>query len=216
MAPHRVGVPAPLTVAGGAGDDCPVSTSQILFLTGLGCGLFFAVLAVYAQVRGAGRRRDVRWWLPAGILAFGAAFGGMAFLLDSGVAGKTLFEVEVPGSGAAVPSVLAWEIPVEHPGAGHELGVYLNSDRNVETPADVRVQLGDSLGRVLIDDERTLEPRCDGKSWDCTWDGYSREFTPPADGELRLTVTLLTPDVPTVHVWLGDEEKTDGQRIPGY
>jgi len=39
---------------------------------------------------------------------------------------------------------------------------------------------------------------------------------PPADGELRLTVTLLTPDVPTVHVWLGDEEKTDGQRIPGY
>ena len=103
--------------------------------------------------------------------------------------------MEVPGSGVAVPSVLEWEIPVEHPGAGHELGVYLNSDRNVETPADVRVQLGDSLGRVLIDDERTLEPRCDGKSWDCTWDGYSREFTPPADGELRLTVTLLTPDV---------------------
>ena len=174
------------------------------------------VLTVYAQVRGGGRWRDVRWWLPAGILAFGAVFGGMAFLLDSGVAGKTLFEAEVPGSGAAVPSVLAWEIPVEHPGAGHELGVYLNSDRNVETAADVRVQLGDSLGRVLIDDERTLEPRCDGKSWDCTWDSYSVEFTPPVDGTLQLTVTLLTPDVPTVHVWLGDEEKTDGQRIPGY
>jgi hypothetical protein len=24
------------------------------------------------------------------------------------------------------------------------------------------------------------------------------------------------PDVPVVHVWMGDEEKTDGQRIPGY
>jgi len=214
--PVPVCVPALLTVAAASGDDPVVTTSQILFLTGLGCGVFFAVLAVYAQVRGGGRWRDVHWWLPGGILAFGAAFGGMAFLIDSGVAGKTLFEAEVPGSGAAVPSVLEWEIPVEHPGAGHELGVYLNSDRNVETPADVRVQLGDSLGRMLIDDERTLEPRCDGKSWDCTWDGYSAEFTPPAGGELRLTVTVLTPDVPTVHVRVGDEEKTDGQRIPGY
>jgi hypothetical protein len=36
------------------------------------------------------------------------------------------------------------------------------------------------------------------------------------DGNLQLTVTVLTPDVPTVHVRMGDEEKTDGQRIPGY
>ena len=140
----------------------------------------------------------------------------MAYLLDSGVAEKTLFEAEVPGSGAAVPSVLEWEIPVEHPGAGHVLGVYLNSDRNVETPADVRVQLSDAVGRVLIDDERTLEPRCSDDRWNCTWNSYSREFTPPMGGELRLTVTLLTADVPTVHVRVGDEEKTDGQRIPGY
>jgi len=172
-----VGVPAPLPAVVVAGDDLPVSTSQILFLTGAACGVFFAALAVYGQARGGGSLRDVRWGVPIGIVVFGLLFGGVAFLLASGVAGKTLFEAEVPGSGNAVPSVLEWEIPVEHPGAGHELGVYLNSDRNVETPADVRVQLGDSLGRVLIDDERTLEPRCDGKSWDCTWDGYSREFT---------------------------------------
>ena len=70
---------------------------------------------------------------------------------------------------------------------------------------------------MLVDDERTpLEPRCDDKSWNCTWDSYSRGFTPATGGDLRLTVTLLTPDVPTVHVWVGDEEKTDGQRIPGY
>ena len=154
--------------------------------------------------------------MPIGILVFGVLFGGMAFLLDSGVAGKTLFEAEVPGSGAAVPSVLEWEFPVEHPGSAHELGVYPRSDRNVDTPADVRVELVDPSGRVLVDDERTLEPRCDGKDWDCTWDSYSTEFTPASGGDLRLRVTLRTPDVPSVHVWVGDEEKTDGQRIPGY
>ena len=188
---------------------------MILFLTGLGCGVFFAAVLVWAQAH-RGSLRDVRWGMVAGFVAFGAAFGGMAFLIDSGVAGKTLFEAEVPGSGATVPEVMEWAIPVEHPGAGHELGVYLNSDRNVETPADVRVQLGDSLGRVLVDDARTLEPRCEDKSWNCTWDSYNVAFTPPTDGDLRLTVTVLTPDVPTVHVWMGDEEKTDGQRITGY
>ncbi len=193
-----------------------MTTSQILFLTGVLCGAFFAALPVWVQVRGGGRWREVHWGLPAGLLAFGTAFGGLAFLIDSGVAGKTLFEAEVPGSHAAVPAVLQWDIPVEHPGATHELGVYPNADRNVDAPADLRVQLVDPLGRVLLDDERTLEPRCDGKDWDCTWDSYSAEFTPPSDGDLRLTVTLLTPDVPTVHVWMGDDEKTDGRRIPGY
>jgi hypothetical protein len=193
-----------------------VTTSQILFLTGLLCGAFFAALAVGAQALGPGGWREVRWGLPVGLLAFGAAFGGLAFLLDSGVAEKTLFEVEVPGSASDVPAVLRWEVPVEHPGATHELGVYPNSDGNVDTPADLRVQLVDPLGRVLLDEERTLEPRCDGKSWDCTWDSYSAEFTPPSPGSLRLTVTLLTPDVPAVHVWMGDEQKTDGRRLPGY
>ncbi len=194
----------------------PVTTSQILFLVMVACGVLFAGCAVVPELRGGTPLRRVDRTLPALILAFCTAFGGLAFLIDSGVAEKTLFEVEVPGSQAAVPEVLQWDVAVEHPGALHELGVYPNSDRNVETPADVRVQLVDPLGRVLLDDERTLEPRCDGKGWDCTWDSYSAEFTPPSDGDLRLTVTLFTPDVPTVHVWMGDEEKTDGKRIPGY
>jgi hypothetical protein len=193
-----------------------VTTSQILFLTGVLCGAFFAALTVAVQVRGPGRWRDVSWKAVAGFLAFGTAFGGLSFLIDSGVAEETLFEAKVPGSGPSTPAVLQWEIPVEHPGALHELGVYPGADHNVETPADVRVQLVDPLGRVLLDEERTLEPRCDGKGWDCTWDSYSAEFVPPVDGEMQLTVTLLTPDVPTVHVRMGDEEKTDGQRIPGY
>jgi hypothetical protein len=197
-----------------SGDDPAVTTSQILFLTGVLCGVFFAGVAVYAQVRqGApfGRRyRTVPSWLLLG----GAAFGAAAFLLDSGVAEQTLFEAEVPVA-AAPPAVLEWDIPVEHPGAGHELGVYPNSDRDVDAPADVRVQLVDDLGRVLIDRTAELQPRCDTNGF-CDWDGYSAAFTPAAGGDLRLTVTVLTPDVPTLHVRVGDEQKTDGHRIPGY
>jgi hypothetical protein len=192
-----------------------VTTSQILFLTGLLCGAFFAGVAVYAQARqGApfGRRY---WTVPAWLLLGGVAFGAAAFLLDSGVAEKTLFEAEVPGSTDATPAVLEWDIPVEHPGALHELGVYPNSDRDVDAPADVRVQLVDPVGRVLIDRTEALQPRCDTNHF-CDWDGYSAEFTPAAGGDLRLTVTVLTPDVPTVHVRVGDEQKTDGHRIPGY
>ena len=51
---------------------------MILFLTGLGCGVFFAAVAVWAQAH-RGSLRDVHWWLPIGLVAFGAAFGGMAF-----------------------------------------------------------------------------------------------------------------------------------------
>jgi hypothetical protein len=48
------------------------------------------------------------------------------------------------------------------------------------------------------------------------WDGYSTDFTPATGGDLQLRVTLRTLDVPSVDVWVGDEEKTDGRRIPGY
>jgi hypothetical protein len=212
---ERVGVAVPLTVAASPGDDLAVSTSTILFLTGAACGVFFAALAVYGQARGGRSLRDVRWGCRSASWCSASCSAAWRSCSTRGVAGKTPFEAEVPGSGAAVPSVLEWEIPVEHPGAGHSLGVYPNSDRNVDRPADVRVQLVDELGRVLVDDERTLEPRCED-DWNCNWDGYSRDFTPPTGGQLRLTVTVLTPDVPTVHVWLGDDEKTDGQRIPGY
>jgi hypothetical protein len=207
-------MPASLTRRVGSGDALPVTTSQILFLTGLLCGVFFAGVCLWAQrTHGSFGRR---WWtVPGWILLGGAAFGAAAFLIDSGVAEKTLFEAEVPGSTVAVPAVLEWEIPVEHPGALHELGVYPNSDRDVDTPAAVHVQLADPVGRVLIDRTEELEPRCDD-SHICDWDGYSSEFRPGAGGDLRLTVTVLTPDVPTVHVRVGDEEKTDGRRIPGY
>jgi hypothetical protein len=109
-----------------------VSTSQILFLTGLLCGVLFAGCAVYEQRRRGAPLGRRYWTVPTWILLGGAAFGATAFLLDSGVAEKTLFEAEVPGSTVTVPAVLEWDIPVEHPGALHELGVYPNSDRDVD------------------------------------------------------------------------------------
>src|SRR3954454_15657659 len=50
----------------------------------------------------------------------------------------------------------------------------------------------------------------------CTRDSYSAGFTPVVPGVHRVFVTLDTPDVPVLHVRVGDEQKTDGVRTPGY
>jgi hypothetical protein len=62
--------------------------------------VFFAALAVYGQVRGGGRLRDVHWGVPLGILVFGALFGAGAYLLDSDLAEQMLFEEVAEGSTA--------------------------------------------------------------------------------------------------------------------
>jgi hypothetical protein len=196
-----------------------VTTSQILFLTGVLCGLLFAVAGVYHQMANLrAPLRAVRWTVPAWILVFCTAFGGLAFLLDSGVAGKTLYETEVPGSGATAPEVLTFDVPVEHPGAVHELLVDPRNDGvDVDAPVDVAVRLVDPSGQVLVDERETLETRCDGGTVSrCTWDSWSRDITPATGGSYALTVTVLTPEVPVVHVWVGDDAKTDGHRIAGY
>jgi hypothetical protein len=196
-----------------------VSTSLILFLTGVACGVLFAGAAVYHQTANEGRPfRAVRWAVPGAAFAFCVAFGGLAFLLDSGVAGKTLYETEVTGSGASTPVVLTFDVPVEHPGAVHELLVDPRDDGvDVHDPVDVAVRVADPSGQVLVDERETLDPRCEGGTVDrCTWDSWSKDITPATAGSYALTVTVLTPDVPVVHVWVGDDEKTDGHRIAGY
>jgi hypothetical protein len=105
---------------------------------------------------------------------------------------------------------------VEHPRARHDLVVAAKSESDVDSPAQVRVQLLDPGGQPLLEESRTLEPRCEDTPAVCTWDGYSAEFTPVAPGAHRLIVTLDTPDVPVLHVRIGDEQKTDGVRAPGY
>jgi len=192
-----------------------VTTSQLLFLVGLGCGVLFAALAVYAQVRGGGRLRDVHWGVPVGILVFGALFGGGAYLLDSDLAEQTLFEVVADGS-AAEPVVREFEVVVEHPGVVHDLLVAPNRPDDAEVPIDLHVTVADAAGRSLLDRPLHLEVDCGGRSAYCEWDAWYGEFTPLAVGAHRLTVSVLSPDVPTVHVRVGDPEKTDGVRAPGY
>jgi hypothetical protein len=111
---------------------------------------------------------------------------------------------------------LRFDVAVEHPGARHDLLVAPKSESDVDSPAQVRVQLLDPGGQPLIEESRTLEPRCADTPAVCTWDSYGAEFTPFTPGVHRLVVTLDTPDVPVLHVRVGDDQKTDGVRAPGY
>jgi hypothetical protein len=83
----------------------------------------------------------------------------------------------------------------------------------------VAVRLTDPAGAVMVDERRTLDTRDDSTSPTVThrvWDDWDREITPTQAGDYLLTVTVLSPHVPQVHVWVGDDEKTDGHRIAGY
>lgn len=193
-----------------------MTTSTLLFLVAAGCGVLFGLLAVYSQTRTGVPLRRVRWTAPALLLAGCTAFGGLAYVLDSGVARTTLFEVDADGSGASVPETIVVDLAVQHAGARHDLLVAPKTDADVQVPADVRVQLLDPAGQPVVDQSRRLEPRCVDDPAPCEWDSYSAEFTPAATGPYRLVVTLFTPDVPVVHIRVGDEQKTDGVRAPGY
>jgi hypothetical protein len=184
----------------------------LLLLVMVGCGVGFAALAVYGQVRGKGGLRDVTWSLPIGILVVCGLFGIGAWWLDSGIARTTLFEVDAP-----VP-VGAYDLLVEHPGVEHELfvsptpaDVVFESENSVE----LRVQLVDPAGRVLVDRPLRLEPEC-REEFECGWESWTGRFTPTSAAAHRLAVTVVTSGVPVVHLLVTDPEKTDGERAPGY
>ena len=199
-----------------------MTTSVLLFLVGLGCGTGFAALAVYAQLRGGGRWGDVGWGLPAGIVVFGALFGGLAYGIDHGIAKTTLFEVDAEGSlgvavGAPAP-VREFDLRVEHPGVEHELFVSPSpgdTREDPDGPVELHVWLADPAGRVLVDESLLLHPEC-RRSSGCGWQDFTAPFTPTSAAAHRLAVTVITTDVPAVHVLVTDPEKTDGVRAPGY
>ena len=210
-----------------------MSTSTIIFLSAVGCGLLFAACAWIAQLgpdpapatkrkKGRGKADQVvepapprrrRWVLPVVILAGCTAFGGLAYLIDDGVANTTLYEIEADGTGATAPETFVFETAVEHPGVEHRLLVAPLSEASVDGPVDLRVRVVDSAGKVVVDEGVTLDTRCEAF---CEWSAYSTGFTPSRPGPLDLEVTVGTPDVPTLHVRVEDPEKTDGQRAPGY
>ena len=196
-----------------------MSTSVLLLCVGIGCGAFFAGLAVYAQLRGGGSLRRVTWWIPSGILVFGVAAGLGAYWIDHGVARTTLFEVDAEGSlGVRVTDPAApvreFDLAVEHPGVRHEVLVDPITPDEAANPVQLYVRLDDPDGRPLIDQELLFDVECDRSG--CGWRGWTGYFTPETARVHRLTVVVLTIDVPAVHVRVEDPEKTDGVRAPGY
>ncbi len=187
---------------------------MIIFLSAVACGVLFAALAVYEQ-----RRRmpwhDVAWKIPAWLLAGATAMGGFFYLIDSDVAGQTLYEIVADGPGADVPSTTSFSVVVEHPTATHDLMVAPESSAKVETPIEVHVRMTGPDGRSLVDEPRVLDVRCPSDE-PCEWYTFSKDLVPGRAGPYDLAVTVLTPGVTSLHVRVGDAEKTDGERVPGY
>jgi hypothetical protein len=199
-----------------------VSTSVLLLLVCLACGVGFAALAVYGQVRGGARLHTVSWGVPAGIVVFCALFGAGAYAIDHGVARTTLFEVDAEGSlgvavGAPAP-VREFEVLVEHPGVEHELFVSPtlgDTGGDPEGVVELHVWLAAPDGRVLVDQSLQLSPECRRTSG-CGWEDWTAPFTPTTAAPHLLAVTVVSTDVPAVHVLVTDPEKSDGERAPGY
>jgi hypothetical protein len=191
-----------------------VSTSVLLLVVGVGCGVAFAALAVWVQTLDGTKLRRVSWGAPLGLLAVGLLIGGGAYFIDDGQADTTLFEVEAET--AAGPR--EFEVAVEHPGVEHRLWLHPSADAapiRGGAPAELRVRLDDPSGRPLLEQALVLDVEC-RDVLDCEWADWSAPFTPTTGGAMRLSVTADGADVALVHLLVEDPEKTDGERAPGY
>ncbi|MGE3284694.1 MAG: hypothetical protein AB7J32_01175 [Pseudonocardia sp.] len=187
-----------------------MTTSDWLFLTGVACGVFFAGVVVWAQAQGPRGLREVSWKIPAGFVVFGAAFGSLAYLIDSGVAEKTLYEIDAPGG----VGVQEFRVAVEHPGAEHSL--LLDPQVDGDAPGPVEIAVFASSGNTpLVSDTVVLDVDCSGRSVYCGWESWTGRFA-PGPGTLTVRVHVRTPGIETLHLRVEDPEKTDGVRAPGY
>jgi hypothetical protein len=199
-----------------------VSTGVLLLCTGIGCGVVLAALAAYGIVREGTARRLRKWVTPLGVLLFGVLVGAGALWIDGGAARTTLFEVDAEGSLGVRPTdpaapVRVFDLPVEHAGVEHELlvdPITVDALDEAEHPVALHVRLDDPQGRPLVDEQLRFDEACDRSG--CGWRGWTADFTPSTAEVHRLTMVVLTVDVPAVHVRVQDPEKTDGVRAPGY
>lgn len=191
-----------------------MSTSAIIFVSAVACGVLFGGLAVYEQARRMPWRQvsaKVPIWVFLGCTVMGGSFS----LIDSDVAGQTLFEIVADGPGASVPATTDFPLVVEHPTAEHDLMVAPESSETVTAPIRVHVRMTGPDGRSLIDEQSVLDVRCPSDE-PCEWYTFSRDLIPGRAGPYDLAVTVLSPGVTSLHVRVGDAEKTDGERVPGY
>ena len=193
-----------------------MSTSWILFWSAVACGVLFAGCALWAQLLDGTSTRAYRWrdaGLPAAILACCAGFGALAFALDSGNADRTLYE-SVTHPVADGPFTERHTFTVEHPGVRHPVLIVVDpASFGMRDPVRLEVRLAGPDGRTALDDAPVLEAWC---APDCEWDRYSTDVVPATAGTWDLDLRVLTPGVGRVHVWVGDDERTDGRRAPGF
>ncbi|MCO1660201.1 hypothetical protein [Pseudonocardia humida] len=200
-----------------------MSTSVLLFLALLGVGVLIGAAPIVVSLRAGDRLREAPWGVAAGVVAFSALFGWGAYALDSVNARTTLFEVVAEGSRGvrlddpAAP-VRFFDVVVEHPGVEHTVLVNPVVETEVTddagSPAELIVRLDGPSGRSYIDEPVHHDVECRRSS--CGWVPWYGRFTPAEAGVHRLAVTVVTIDVPKVHVRVEDPEKSDGERAPGY
>ncbi len=190
-----------------------------------GIAVVLVVLAwIFLRRRNWWSRRDDRKLTL--VVAVFVVMGFGAYWIDSGQARTTLFEVLAEGSEGATPGVDAaplreFDVLIEHPGVEHTLNVNPTFGpglgiRGAEYPVEVGFQLAAPTGQLLVDEQVVLfDVDCSGRGR-CGWDSWSRTFVPASTGPHRLTVVIITVDVPYVKVRIEDPEKTDGRRAPGY
>lgn len=156
----------------------------------------------------------------------GLVFAVYAFAVDWDLRRTTLFEVlieieeEDPGQGAG--TVRSYEFNVESPGVEHDI-TYAPKPRPLHYASGdvrIRIEILDAIGERVHTDETLFEPRLAGghrpASAHHEWSGRSTAFTPRSTGPHTLRVLPLTRGIPRIQVRIGDPEKRDGGRIPGY
>ena len=176
--------------------------------------LLFAAGGWWVARRMKDRRQRNTTHLKIGFLiVMGVTLAVFAFWTDNHQRRTTLHEVVLDGSAAKVLQV---EFNVEHANVEHDLLIGPMFRPPSTSRANYEVRLAATLAQqddtVLLSDEYTFQPRTKDTSWHAEY----LHFTPTTTGRHILKLDLLTPNIPAVHVRVGDPLKTDGKRAPGY
>jgi hypothetical protein len=166
--------------------------------------------------------RSRRAWIWAALFAIsGLAAGWFIYSTDQRQRAQTLFEIMAEGSagvkaGEAAP-VRQLEFIVEHPGIGHTLMVSPSAygESSPSGDAELAFRLLDPDGKEIIKDQQVYGVRYPSKG-KADWNASYFPFVPTKTGKHRLEVTILTVDVPHIHIRIEDPDNTDGVRIPGF
>jgi hypothetical protein len=155
------------------------------------------------------------------LAACGVALSAFAFHADGQLRRTTLHEVIIDGAPSGEFSdeeaVLSFiEFSVEHAGVEHDLMIGPMYRPPTMQRADFEVRILAMLATgdepAFLEEVLDFAPNPRKKDWQAAY----LKFTPATSGPHTLGLRLLTPDIPAIHIRVGDPLKTDGRRIAGY